>query len=225
MSLTNILRNVYHGFSGAACPFPAVEWADEVIQIADNEITLSALSFKWGDLNDPRALVLLCRLVAAGYAPAFEFGTFRGRTTLNMALNLKDDAYVATLDTEIDDSSSNVDGHPYPTRVSGELVTGARPEVRARVKLLRGDSRSFDFGPYEKQFRLVFIDAGHSYEAVMNDSKVAFRLLRPDGGIIVWDDYGTYWPGVKKALDELSRTRPLVLVRSANVVMCKVEAS
>ena len=50
---------------------------------------------------------------------------------------------------------------------------------------------------------LVFVDGGHSYGVCKSDSEKALSLVRK-GGVVVWDDYGTYWPGVKKVLDELS---------------------
>ena len=51
----------------------------------------------------------------------------------------------------------------------------------------------------------VFVDGSHSYEYVLNDSRLARRLLRKDGdGIIVWHDYGA-WRGVTRALNALYR--------------------
>lgn len=223
MAIDTILREAYRAVTGKACRFRSVEFPEEIIDIPDADIVLSKLGFKWGDLSDSRSLVFLCRLVAGGYVPVFEIGTFRGRTTYNLAANLRcEDAFVATLDGELDDSAANVDGHVYPQHLSGELVLGAAPEIQKRVRLLRGDSRGFDYSPYEGRCGLVFVDGGHSCEVVKHDSEVAFRLLKSSGGLIVWDDYGTYWPGVKKALDELANSRPLVYVRSANVVICRV---
>jgi hypothetical protein len=33
---------------------------------------------------------------------------------------------------------------------------------------------------------------------------VALKLVRP-GGVVVWDDFGPYWPGVQRAVFDLSR--------------------
>jgi hypothetical protein len=49
----------------------------------------------------------------------------------------------------------------------------------------------------------VFVDGSHSYEYVLNDSRHALKLIRNGKGVILWHDYGTFWKGVKKALDEL----------------------
>ena len=57
---------------------------------------------------------------------------------------------------------------------------------------------------------MVLVDGGHSYEVCKRDSETALRLARK-GGVIVWDDYGSYWPGVKRAIDELTSTIKLWL--------------
>jgi hypothetical protein len=53
----------------------------------------------------------------------------------------------------------------------------------------------------------VFVDAAHSYEYVLNDSKVALRALSSEGGVIFWHDYGP-WDGVTRALNELRMSAP-----------------
>ncbi len=55
----------------------------------------------------------------------------------------------------------------------------------------------------------VFIDASHTYEYVLSDSRAALKLLRRGGGtkVILWHDYGE-WEGVTRALDELAAGEP-----------------
>ncbi len=214
------LRRVYRRFAPVS-PLRTADRIDDVLYLDDHDIMLAKLGFQWGDLGDSRTLLLLCRLVASGYAPVFEFGTFRGRTTYNMALNLsRDSDEVVSLDGgAVDDSEANIESRAYPAHTPGELILSAPTTIRKRVKLISANSTQFDFSPYQRQFRLVFVDGGHSYEVCMSDSRHAFELLQP-GGIVVWDDYNDFWPGVKKALDELSKTRPITLVRSENLVVC-----
>jgi len=54
----------------------------------------------------------------------------------------------------------------------------------------------------EKYFDLVFLDADHTYEALMNDIKTWLPLVR-DGGLLTGHDYGGKHAGVKKAVDEI----------------------
>lgn len=51
---------------------------------------------------------------------------------------------------------------------------------------------------------LIHLDAAHEYEAVKADIATWWPLLRT-GGHMIFDDYdggGTYWPGVRRAVDE-----------------------
>jgi len=56
----------------------------------------------------------------------------------------------------------------------------------------------------KKYFDLVFIDADHSYDAVLADIK-AWEPLINDGGLLTGHDYGGKKTGVKKAIDEYFR--------------------
>ena len=52
----------------------------------------------------------------------------------------------------------------------------------------------------------VFVDGSHSYEYVLNDTRVALNLLNNSKGIIMWHDYG--WREVVRALNELYMNDP-----------------
>ncbi len=53
----------------------------------------------------------------------------------------------------------------------------------------------------KKYFDLVFLDADHTYEALMNDIKAWLPLVK-DGGLLTGHDYGGKKVGVKQAVDE-----------------------
>jgi len=80
-------------------------------------------------------------------------------------------------------------------------------DYEGKIVQLYGDSAKFDFSPYFGTMDLVFVDASHSYEYVLSDSRVARKLLGPAGGVIFWHDYGT-WIGVTRALEELRAGDP-----------------
>lgn len=121
----------------------------------------------------------------------FEIGTFRGLTTLNLALNFPE-CHIFTLD--LDHSQSNL-LDPDPTN--------SNPRLDRIVKLI-GHSMQFDFSPYFKKCQLVFIDGGHDYETVVADSQTALKLIDPAApAAIVWHDCGhPSCPGVAQALRE-----------------------
>ena len=65
---------------------------------------------------------------------------------------------------------------------------------------------------------VVYIDAGHEYEAVMLDIVVFWRLLRP-GGSMLLDDYK--WPGVRRAIDEFAESQGIVVRSQGNVAVLR----
>jgi predicted O-methyltransferase YrrM len=72
-----------------------------------------------------------------------------------------------------------------------------------RIRVLEVDSRQWEPTP-SNQFDLCFIDAGHDYGCVRNDSEKALRCLRPRGTVL-WHDaaWRRYGFGVNRYLREL----------------------
>lgn len=50
---------------------------------------------------------------------------------------------------------------------------------------------------------IIYVDASHEYEPVKQDITSYWQLLN-SGGTMIGDDYQSGWPGVVKAVDELS---------------------
>jgi predicted O-methyltransferase YrrM len=140
-------------------------------------------------------LCLLMHLLARSKARTiFEIGTHIGRTTLNLALNSAANARLYTLDFP----------HEMQQRYgysAGSLF--ARSPLKKKITQLFGETMEFDFSKYFGTADFIFIDAGHSYEQAMSDSRSALKLLRNGRGTIVWHDYG--WEGVAPALNRLYR--------------------
>jgi predicted O-methyltransferase YrrM len=141
----------------------------------------------------------------------FEFGTFKGRTTLNLAANSTPEARIYTLDLphsklqSLQYNLEQIEKKYVEKPVSGEVFS-QRPEA-LKITQLFGDSAKFDYTPFFNQIDFVFVDASHAYDYVVNDSQIALKLLRNGRGVILWHDYGCphWWPGVTRALDELQK--------------------
>ncbi len=158
-------------------------------------------------------LLAIVRMVRMhGPRRLMELGTFDGRTTLNLAANSPPEAEVFTLDLP----QAGLGSAQLPLAAGDKAyikkdVSGARyrgTDCEGKIVQLFGDSATFDFASYLQTVDFVFIDASHAYEYVLNDSRVALKLLRQGAGggkkIILWHDYGE-WEGVTRALDELAR--------------------
>lgn len=185
-----------------AVPLVALdELTDETVPI-----DVRALDSVDGNVSD-RELIAICRLVRQSHPSAvFEFGTFDGRTTLNLAANSPANATVYTLDLPASESDrSAVPLHAHELRYAAKSESGSRfkgTEMDSKIAQLYGDSGKFDFSPHEGGIDFVFVDGSHVYEYVINDSLQALRMLREGHGTIVWHDYSR-WDGVTLALNNL----------------------
>lgn len=135
----------------------------------------------------------------------FEIGTFDGRTTWHMAVNSGDNARVFTLDLPADRAAKTAfDVCETERRYIEKPEPGARfkgTPYEKKIAQLLGDSASFDFSAYEATMDFVFVDGSHAHQYVLNDSRVALKLINRRG-MILWHDYGR-WNGVTTALNEL----------------------
>ena len=136
--------------------------------------------------NAPLLDVLILGRLARRHQPQalFEFGTFDGRTSLNLIANAAPSARLYTIDIQKHDCRF-------------EQTT-----YNSQITILLGNSRAYDFSPYLGAMDLIFVDAGHDYTAVRHDSEVALKMLSPRGGVVIWHDYGPHCRGVTQALNE-----------------------
>lgn len=180
-------------------------------RISDLEIEKELLQVREPQVEEGNVslleIVVIAKLIRKSRARRiFEIGTFDGRTTLNMAANAPDDGVVYTLDLPAEQLGSTAHTVERAERIYiSKPVSGSRfmnSEYHGKIRQLYGDSGNFDFSPYVNSFDFVFIDGSHAYEYVLNDSRIAIRLLRDGKGIILWHDYDA-WKGVTSALNEL----------------------
>ena len=150
----------------------------------------------------------------------FEFGTCTGKTTYLWAKNSPAEARITTLTL-----AKNQHADYRPTREDDVWATltalaesafdrfiYSGTPVEHKITQLFGDSKLFDETPYLKQCDLIFIDGSHAYSYVKNDTEKALRMLS-DGGLLLWHDYrnrNVETRGVRRYLDELSQTLPLI---------------
>jgi predicted O-methyltransferase YrrM len=142
----------------------------------------------------------------------FEFGTYKGASTTQLAMNLPPEGRVFTLDLpkDLEIGILPVD-RPAERMIAAEIGKGALvPEdMRSRITFLQADSAAFDTAPYEASMDLVFVDGAHSYEYVLNDTAKGLKLLRA-GGVIAWHDCAPNHPDVVRALRESGLSISLV---------------
>jgi hypothetical protein len=154
---------------------------------------------------------------ASGAKWILEIGTASGFMARHLALNCGPDSRVWTLDLPEDAADATrfqllkVDRDIVKKAPRGSPPAGwyaaLAPEADQIIQHL-GDSAHFDFSGVHLPLDFAFIDGAHSYEYVMLDSVNVLLRMRP-GGLVVWDDYLHYWPGIIRALGEINTVVPI----------------
>lgn len=174
--------------------------------------------------------LLVINLLVKEFNPKnmLEIGTFNGRTALNLAVNSAPDAKVYTIDLPktispvlrlAADSRQFID-----KEIIGERFLN---QNTSKIIQLYGDTATFDFTPYFNTIDMVFIDGAHSFEYVMNDSRIALKLLRQGKGLILWHDYNTSkdHKGAAKALHKIQSENPefkMFHIKNTSLVFLKI---
>lgn len=147
----------------------------------------------------------------------FEFGTYKGDTTLHLA-KCNPNSQLTTIDFPLaaDGFVHYNEDTDYPVVFKpGESFHGSAEADR--ITQLYGDTTTFDFSDHYGKYDFIYIDAEHDYKWGISDSRNAFKMLKP-GGTIVWDDYAL-WPGLKQAVEELSTNRPIYHIRDTRLAI------
>ncbi len=161
-------------------------------------------------------LIAICSLIqACNPKNLLEIGTFNGLTTLHMAVNSNLDAKIHTLDL------STLDDYPKETLDPEDIKYITSPFKKDKHYLHtvynhkiiehEGNSLSYSFSKFTEdnaKMDFIFIDGGHSYQIVKNDTEKSLKILKEDG-ILVWHDYTPTCPGVFTYLNELSKSFPI----------------
>jgi hypothetical protein len=148
-------------------------------------VTVHALSSESWNIDGDEMLAILALASRTHPATMFEFATFDGRTTLDLAANVPD-ARIYAIDLS-EDAGQRFQHHP----------------VRDRISQLFGDTRTTDLSKLSGTVDFVFIDGGHDYDVARSVANRALQLTAGRDALIIWHDYGVF-PGVTRAVDELS---------------------
>jgi hypothetical protein len=198
----------------------------EILRDADKSfVTLRKCFPQHGNMTGEEIISISLLVRWARPRTIFEFGTFNGNTTLQMALNSPEDCRLYTLNLPLEHAetlllSSRQDRLVHPNVAGSGQAFRDEPE-RARIEELFGDSAKFDFVPYQGSCDFVLVDAGHEYDYVRSDTENALKLLSPEGGVIVWHDFPNA-PGVCAWLEECSVRLRIFHIRNTRLAFTVV---
>lgn len=135
----------------------------------------------------------------------FEIGTFEGETISNVAYNVADNTEIYTLDLKEGEV-------PEEKNIIGKYIRDDE-KVYKKVKMLSGNSLTFDFLPYYDEIDVMYIDGGTSYDCILSDSENAVKCVR-NGGYIIWHDFyglNKVYLGLANAIFEVCRKYNVML--------------
>ena len=144
----------------------------------------------------------------------FEFGTCSGKTTYLLSENSPNDCEIFSITlskNQLNDLNHEFRDNEIAKKNAFEesiyekfFFTGKPSESKIRV--IFQDSKKFNVSNFRRQFDLIFIDGGHTYSCIKNDSEKALEMIK-ENGLIFWHDYILYKKStsdVVKYLNELS---------------------
>ncbi len=172
-------------------PGPGEPWEIKMLMFPKTHASISLLEFT--------ALILLLKRTSA--KRIFEFGTFKGISITQLALNLPPACEIYTLDLPDEQLNTQFATDPEDAAIAVEAGKGSLvpPALRPRIQFLKCDSAKFDETPFLGKMDFVFVDGAHNFDYVKNDSEKGWRMLSR-GGIIAWHDCRHQDPGVVRYL-------------------------
>jgi len=126
-----------------------------------------------------------------------EIGSFKGKSTVALALGSSLMSMRKRPVHAIDPFGLYMKQSYYGTFMENVKKNGVTDYV---IPIRKYSTEAYEECP--RQIALLFIDGDHAYESVKHDiTHYAPRVV--PGGVLAFHDYGTGWPGVTQAVNEL----------------------
>lgn len=189
--------------------------------IHKQQIILRDLESKYGSMTIEEIYSVAVIVKQLNPNSVFEFGTFIGVTTLQIALNSDKRAKIFTLNlSSTEDETKYSIGHTEEEKNLPKLQPGNRfenSEVSNKIEQLYGDSAEYNFSDYYDKMDFILVDASHEYNYVKSDTLNSFKMLK-QGGTIVWHDYPNA-PGVYNYLNDLAKEMKIYHIKDTHLAI------
>ena len=183
-----------------------------------------------GMTSDYEAWILSC--LAKSSKNIFEFGTCSGKTTALFALNSSLESKIYSITLNPADLSNLSLGNNRDVKAA---LNNAKKEsiydqfifmnmsIKNKINLIFQDSTKFNVDKFENSMDLIFIDGGHNYSCVKNDSEKSFRMIKNEG-YIFWHDYNVSKRSCRdivKYIHEISKTKKIFHIKNTSLCYYK----
>jgi hypothetical protein len=202
--------------------FPSLEFTDIFSGSPALDLQFQNFSCLGGNVAFAELAILAAIVKTTEPRTLFEFGTYDGNTTLQLALNTPDDGIIYTIDLPPDNLNPKLRLDPGDRIFMGGAIPGQRfkgTAAEGKIHQVLSDSAAYNYSFLEHKVDFVFVDGAHSYEYLKNDTQHALSMLAPKG-LIVWHDY-LVWNDVTDFLNRLSKSLPLIHLKATSLVLYK----
>jgi predicted O-methyltransferase YrrM len=200
--------------------FPSVEFTEIFPATEPLTLRFERHSYSGGNVSFSELGLLAAIVKSTKARTIFEFGTYNGNTTFQLALNTPEDTLIYTIDLPPANRSTRLSLDSGERLLVDSVRVGERflgTNAERKIRQIFIDSAMYDYSPLRGKIDLIFIDGSHSYEYIQNDTQRALEMCAPHG-LILWHDY-LMWNDVTDYLNDLSKTLSLRHLRGTSLVI------
>jgi hypothetical protein len=184
------------------------------------------LGSRYGNISMMESIAIAYMVSTLKPRRIFEIGTFDGFSTFHLAMNSPDDSEIYTLNLpvygEIQKHSLLDYYDDYLTHaVLSDREIGAfykNCSESKKVRQLFGNSLMFNYDDYKGKIDLCFIDGGHSFQCVAEDTENALKMLS-DKGVIIWHDFNIQHRDVYDFLMKFSLKHKILWIKDTRLAI------
>ena len=214
-----------HKIINSETKFPMDSHVSKMILVHDKDYNVKGL------ITDYETWIL--SLMSKISLNIFEFGTCSGKTTYIMALNSPPQAKIKTITLNEDQASklvinkgeSKVAFKNIENESSYNQFIFSNTDCENKIEISYENSMDLNIENLKNKYDLIFIDGGHTYSVIKNDSEKALQMVRKNG-YIFWHDYipgKTSTKDVCKYLNYLSKNINIFHIKDTNMCFYKKE--
>ena len=198
---------------------------DDVLDWNQVSIIIKKLNLSGGNISRLEMLVITAFASMLEDGENFlEIGTFNGKTTINCAVNLKNNSQVLTIDLPEGEELKNLDREDDYLEYDKNLILDQKRKDKEfnnlhNINQIYADSTKMDFSLID--FSLAFIDGGHDYETVKIDTENCISFIKRPG-IILWHDYDVTNP-VGNYLHSISKKYDIKWIEDTRICILKLK--
>ena len=126
----------------------------------------------------------------------FEFGICSGKTSLILSMNSPDNAEIDTITLDeksveklnLDSKDNKIAKRNIISESKYKKFMFSGTVYEKKINVIFQDSQLLDISQMKNKYDLIFIDGGHTYSCIKNDTEKSLEMIKEDG-IILWHDF------------------------------------